>query len=123
MFVNPTELFVVLIFIVTQRFGLALFILYIIQVAIGNIIHRFKPKSSLRRRPAQNYFHVFLGIVIIGTSFYQVRTGYKDEYPPATGQGPLPNAADIIFYVWLVVSFCCDVWNIGCSDWALPFLQ
>lgn len=87
-----------------QRVGLALFILYLIQVLIGNIIHRYKPKSALRRRPAQNYFHVFLGIVIISTSFYQVRTGYKDEFP-ATGQEPLPKAADIIFYIWVVVSF------------------
>ena len=88
-----------------QRLGLALFILYIIQILIGNVIHRFKSKSALRRRPVQNYFHVFLGILIIGLSFYQVHTGYKDEYPDVTGQEPLPKAADIIFYVWVVVSF------------------
>ncbi|KAF9789870.1 CBD9-like protein [Thelephora terrestris] len=85
------------------RLGLALFVLYVIQVLLGNIIHRFKPKSSLRRRPAQNYFHVFLGIVIISASFFQVHTGYKDEFPLYTDQGPLPHAADIIFYVWVVL--------------------
>lgn len=72
---------------------------------LGNIIHRFKPKSALRRRPVQNYFHALLGIVIIGTSFFQVHSGYKDEFPEATGQEPLPKAVDIIFYVWAVVSF------------------
>lgn len=85
------------------RLGLALFVLYLIQVLLGNIIHRFKSKSALRRRPVQNYIHVVLGIFIIGLSFYQVHTGYEDEYPDATGQEPLPKAADIIFYVWLVL--------------------
>jgi len=85
------------------RVGLALFLLYIVQVLIGNIIHVFKPKSALRRRPIQNYFHAFLGIVIVAMSFYQVHTGYKDEYPDVTGLDPLPKAADIVFYVWAVL--------------------
>lgn len=85
------------------RLGLVLLILYVVQANIGNIIHRFKPKSALRRRPAQNYFHVFLGIIIIGASFYQVHTGYKDEFPEATGQDPLPKSVDIIFYVWTLL--------------------
>lgn len=87
-----------------QQLGLALFILYVVQVIIGNVIHRYKPKSAARRRPAQNYFHVFFGILIIGLSFYQVRSGYKDEWPNSTGQDPLPRAADIVFYVWVSVS-------------------
>lgn len=86
-----------------QQLGLALFILYIVQILIGNVIHLYKPKSALRRRPLQNYFHVFLGILIIGLSFYQVRTGYKIEYP--SGRDPLPKAADIVFYIWCAVSF------------------
>ena len=87
-----------------QRLGLVLFILYIIQVIIGNLIHFFKPKSALRRRPPQNYFHAVLGLVIIATSFYQVHTGYKEEYPEITGRDGLPKAADIVFYVWVAVS-------------------
>jgi len=85
------------------RFGLALFLLYIVQIIIGNIIHRYKPKSAARRRPFQNYFHVFLGILIIALAFYQVRTGYKDEWSLATGRDPLPKAADIVFYIWAVI--------------------
>ena len=81
-----------------------LFILYIIQVIIGNLIHIFKPKSALRRRPPQNYFHAVLGLVIISTAFYQVRTGYKEEYPEITGREGLPKAADIVFYIWAAVS-------------------
>ena len=52
----------------------------------------------------QNYFHVLLGIIIIIACFYQVRTGYKVEYPLATGRQPLPKAADIVFYIWVAVS-------------------
>jgi len=48
----------------------------------------------------QNYFHVFLGIVIVILSFCQVRSGYRTEYPMATGRDPLPRAADIVFYIW-----------------------
>jgi hypothetical protein len=92
----------------TQRAGLALFVLYVVQVLIGNIIHKYKPKSAARRRPMQNYFHVFLGIVIIALSFFQVRTGYNVEYPIATGRDPLPKATDIVFYIWVVVSFSVD---------------
>jgi len=90
---------------VTQRLGLAVFILYLVQVFIGTIIHKFKPKSAALRRPLQNYFHVVLGILIILLSFFQVRSGYKIEYPRATGRDPLPKAADIMFYVWAAVSF------------------
>jgi len=82
------------------RLGLAIFVLYVVQILIGTIIHKWKPKSAAGRRPLQNYFHVFLGIVIIIVSFYQVRTGYVVEYPRATGRDPLPKAADIIFYIW-----------------------
>lgn len=89
----------------TQRLGLAVFILYLVQVFIGTVIHKFKPKSAAIRRPLQNYFHVVLGILIIILSFVQVRSGYKVEYPQATGRLPLPKAADIVFYLWAAVSF------------------
>jgi len=84
------------------RLGLVLFILYTVQVLLGNIIHRFKPKSAALRRPVQNYIHVLLGIIIIIASFYQVHTGYKEEFPELTGRD-LPKAADIVFYVWIAV--------------------
>ena len=93
----------------TQRLGLVLFIFYVVQVIIGNLIHLFKPKSALRRRPPQNYFHAFFGILIIATAFYQVRTGYHEEWPEVTGRDPLPKAADIVYYVWIAVSYACDV--------------
>ena len=106
---HPTPLHV--ISTVIQRTGLALFILYVVQVIIGNVIHSFKPRSALRRRPPQNYFHAVLGIAIIATAFYQVRTGYKEEWPEFTGRDPLPKAADIVYYIWVVVSHL-TIWTL-----------
>lgn len=97
-----------------QQLGLALFILYILQVILGNVIHSFKPKSALLRRPVQNYFHGFLGITIIGIAFYQVRDGYKEEWPEVSGRAPLPKAADIVYYIWVVVSY---EFLIQCTCW------
>lgn len=48
-----------------QKMGLTLLILYVVQVVIGALIHFVKMPSFFRgRRPPQNYFHVFLGLVI-----------------------------------------------------------
>lgn len=41
-------------------------------------------------------------MLIIGLAFYQVRTGYSDVWMYATGRDPLPRAADIVWYVWVV---------------------
>lgn len=59
--------------------GVAIFALYFVQVALGAIIHFVKPKSFSvnRRRPAQNYLHAILGLLIIALSFYQVRFSMK----------------------------------------------
>lgn len=57
-----------------KKWGLALFILYWIQLGIGALIHFVKPVSGPRivRRPVQNYVHALLGLFILGASFYQV---------------------------------------------------
>ena len=53
----------------------------------------------------QNYFHAVLGLLIIALAFYQVRTGYKTEWPNTTGRGDVSNGIDIVWYIWVVVSF------------------
>ncbi|KZP30311.1 hypothetical protein FIBSPDRAFT_1038318 [Athelia psychrophila] len=72
-----------------NKLGVALFMLYFVQLLGGAVIHYFKPKNSMRR-PAQNYAHAFLGLLIIALAFWQVRTGYRREYPEwATGRVPM----------------------------------
>jgi len=85
-----------------KKCGVAIFILYFVQLTLGSIIHWLKPKGA-RRRPIQNYFHAVLGLLLVALALYQVRTGYKDEWPNQTGRGPLPNAANIVWYIWVVL--------------------
>ena len=49
-----------------QQMGLALLILYILQLTIGTIVHFFKfPTTFHGHRPPHSYFHVILGLAII----------------------------------------------------------
>ena len=85
-----------------KRGGIAIFALYFLQVVLGWVIHKWKPSKP--GRPPQNYFHAVLGLVIIGFSFYQVRNGFKEEWPRVTSREE-PKGAQIVLYVWLAV-FC-----------------
>ena len=57
-----------------KKWGVAIFVLYFAQIALGGIIHFFKIPALARKgvRAPQNYFHAIFGIFIIGISFYQV---------------------------------------------------
>ncbi|KAL0956936.1 hypothetical protein HGRIS_003038 [Hohenbuehelia grisea] len=94
-----------------KRWGIAIFSLYCFQVALGTFIHFVKPKQSYKardahpakRRPLQNYAHAIIGILIIAFALYQVRTGYRDEWPNTTGRGEVDNSINVIWYVWIVL--------------------
>lgn len=56
-----------------QKMGLALLILYCMQLTIGLFIHFIKiPTLGTGRRPMQNYFHALLGLAIIALAAEQV---------------------------------------------------
>ncbi|KAJ2931454.1 hypothetical protein H1R20_g5591, partial [Candolleomyces eurysporus] len=84
-----------------KRLGVVLFALYFLQVGIGAFIHWVKPRQP-RARPPQNYFHAILGLIIIALAFYQVRTGFRNEWPRATGRDDVPNGVNIVWYIWVV---------------------
>jgi membrane associated rhomboid family serine protease len=86
-----------------QRYGVAIFILYLLQCGLGAIIHWVKA-SDRTRRPLQNYFHAIFGLLIIALAFYQVHSGYKVEWTKATGRDELSNGVNIFFFIWLAVS-------------------
>ncbi|CAL1705877.1 unnamed protein product [Somion occarium] len=88
-----------------KRWGIAIFVLYFGQIALGTAIHYIKPRSFVvnKRRPLQNYFHAVLGLLIIALAFYQVRTGFMHEWPTTTGRSPVSNAANIVWYIWVVL--------------------
>ncbi|KAF9043771.1 hypothetical protein BDZ89DRAFT_1059221 [Hymenopellis radicata] len=85
-----------------KKWGVAIFVLYFVQCGLGAVIHWFKPKGSTGR-PPQNYLHAVIGLLLIGLAFYQVRSGYDDEWQEATGRNPLPNGVDIVFWIWVAI--------------------
>ncbi|KAK0455199.1 uncharacterized protein EV420DRAFT_588134 [Desarmillaria tabescens] len=88
-----------------KRWGVAIFVLYCVQCALGAFIHWVKPKRPWPAgRPLQNYLHAVLGLFIIALAFYQVRTGYKTEWPRTIGRSDISKGADIIWYIWVVVA-------------------
>ncbi|KAF9049708.1 hypothetical protein BJ165DRAFT_939693 [Panaeolus papilionaceus] len=83
-----------------KRWGIGIFSLYVVQCALGAVIH-FVKNPHRARRPPQNYIHAIFGLLTIALSFYQVYTGFNREWPAATGRGAAPEAVRIVFWVWL----------------------
>ncbi|KAF8823544.1 hypothetical protein HHX47_DHR10000120 [Lentinula edodes] len=70
-----------------QKMGLALLILYVLQLLLGLFTHFIKLRSPFGpgTRSPQNYFHVFLGLVILVLAAEQVHYGLYIEWAFATG--------------------------------------
>ncbi|KAF5385965.1 hypothetical protein D9615_002538 [Tricholomella constricta] len=83
-----------------KKLGVAIFVLYGIQLTLGAIIHWVKPRNTTRR-PVQNYFHAVLGLLIIALAMAQVHSGFTVEWSKTTGREPFPNSVNILFYVWI----------------------
>ena len=64
-----------------KKWGVAIFVLYFAQLALGALAHWVKPKSAKPgiRRPLHNYVHAIFGLFIIAISFYQVRCSWIDS--------------------------------------------
>jgi hypothetical protein len=95
-----------------EKIGLALLILYLVQLFIGTFIHFVKMPSLFHgHRPPQNYFHAILGLAILALAAYQVHYGLTIEWAYATGNlHPVPRSAIhawealiIIFWVLYVL--------------------
>ncbi|RDX48387.1 hypothetical protein OH76DRAFT_1404980 [Lentinus brumalis] len=67
---------------VHQICGVILFVLYIIQVALGTLIHVRRPKHG-RAHPPRNVVHVVLGLALFGLSIYETVNGIDRD--PAVG--------------------------------------
>ncbi|KAI0708956.1 hypothetical protein C8T65DRAFT_204721 [Cerioporus squamosus] len=91
---------------VHKRWGIAIFVLYLAQLALGATIHYYKPRAWAKgagRRPFQNYFHAAFGLLLIAFAMFQVRTGFRSEWPAQTGRGPISNGANVFWYVWIIL--------------------
>jgi len=90
-----------------KKIGLALLILYLVQLALGVLIHFLKTPSFMGgRRPPQNYLHAILGLVTIALAFYQVHYGIKTEWYEATlGDGTVVPESALHAWIALIVIF------------------
>ncbi|KAJ7773968.1 hypothetical protein B0H16DRAFT_1304278 [Mycena metata] len=69
-----------------QKAGLALFIMYLIQICLGAFIHWIKfPFRFPGGRHPQNYLHAILGLSIIGLASWQTHYGLWTEWALITG--------------------------------------
>ncbi|EKM52144.1 uncharacterized protein PHACADRAFT_262655 [Phanerochaete carnosa HHB-10118-sp] len=99
-----------------KKWGVALFFLYLVQLSLGAFIHFVKvPFLSLNGRSLQNYLHAGFGVFIIGAAFYQVRTGFRTEWPLYTGL-TVKNGANVAWIIWLVLVIAVYVSGL----WLLP---
>jgi len=65
-----------------QKIGLALLVLYVIQLVIGVLVHFFKFSTILRgHRAPHNYLHVIIGLAIFALAQYNVHYGLYTEWP------------------------------------------
>jgi len=78
-----------------QKMGLALIILYVLQLAIGVLVHFFKfPKLLRGHRAPHNYLHVIFGLAIFILAQYDVHYGLYIEWDNQTGGlHQVPNSA------------------------------
>ncbi|KAF9458222.1 hypothetical protein BDZ94DRAFT_1284930 [Collybia nuda] len=85
-----------------EKMGLTLLILYVIQLVFGMVIHFVKCPTLFRgHRPPQNYFHVFLGLVILVIAASQVHYGLYIEWDLALGGAHhVPDSAK---HAWLAL--------------------
>ncbi|KAL5495997.1 hypothetical protein ACEPAH_3229 [Sanghuangporus vaninii] len=89
-----------------KKIGLALLILYLVQIFLGTIIHSFKtPRFMGGQRPPQNYFHAILGLAIIALAAYQVHYGIVTEWYYSTGDGTIVPQKAMNAWIALTVIF------------------
>ncbi|KAJ6611601.1 hypothetical protein B0H10DRAFT_1882594 [Mycena sp. CBHHK59/15] len=97
-----------------KNWGTIIFALYFVQCGLGAVIHFFKPKNAYRR-PAQNYLHAVLGLVILALGMWQIHTGYDQEWPNYVGRGRFPDGVNSLWVMWcilLVISYAAGMWFI-----------
>jgi len=88
-----------------KKTGVVLFALYLFQCSLGAFIHYVKPKNfvTIVGRQPQNYFHAVFGLAIIALAMYQIRTGYRDEWPQYAQSGDVPKGVNVLWIVWCIV--------------------
>ncbi|KAJ8509441.1 hypothetical protein ONZ45_g8384 [Pleurotus djamor] len=91
-----------------KKTGLALLILYILQLTLGAVIHWYKPTVFFKGvRPPQNYLHAVLGLIILALAAYQVHYGLNTEWLLTGNFHAVPQSAKnaweaLIILFWIL---------------------
>jgi len=87
-----------------KKMGLAILILFCLQILGGIFIHSVKIPFMGGHRPPQNYFHAIMGLAIIAAAFWQVWYGITKEWVEGTGGVTLPpHSALVGWKAWAAV--------------------
>ncbi|KAJ7751516.1 hypothetical protein DFH07DRAFT_525863 [Mycena maculata] len=87
-----------------QKMGLALLVMYLLQVFLGAFIHWVKlPFRFPGGRPPQNYLHAVLGLAIVALASYQTHYGLWIEWGFVTGNAHPVNWRCRHFWLAIVV--------------------
>ncbi|KAJ6612558.1 hypothetical protein B0H10DRAFT_2052118 [Mycena sp. CBHHK59/15] len=91
-----------------QKVGLALLIMYLLQVALGTLVHWVKLPRLPGGRAPQNYLHILLGLGIVALATWQTHYGLWTEWAFATGNGHPVNWRCKHF--WLAITVV--IWSL-----------
>ncbi|KAJ6571448.1 hypothetical protein B0H19DRAFT_1255418 [Mycena capillaripes] len=92
-----------------QKVGLALLIMYLVQVFLGIFIHWVKfPFRFPGGRHPQNYLHAILGLAIVALASWQTHYGLWTEWAFVTGNSHPVNWRCKHFWLGIVIA----IWSI-----------
>ncbi|KAI0315873.1 hypothetical protein OF83DRAFT_1129912 [Amylostereum chailletii] len=89
-----------------KKVGLAMLVLYCVQLVLGVFIHAVKLPLPLRLfgRAPGNYVHIALGIALLALGTFQVHYGLYTEWAQSTGNlHPVPDAAKRAWLALIVI--------------------
>ncbi|KAJ6476893.1 hypothetical protein C8R45DRAFT_873205 [Mycena sanguinolenta] len=99
-----------------QKAGLALLVMYLIQVFLGSFIHWVKlPFRFPGGRHPQNYLHVILGLATVGLASWQTHYGLWTEWALITGNVHPVNWRCKHFWLGIVIA----IWSLYAIGLAL----
>ncbi|KII88742.1 hypothetical protein PLICRDRAFT_176291 [Plicaturopsis crispa FD-325 SS-3] len=86
-----------------QIIGLFLFLLYILQLAIGALAHRFRKAQPGSGWPYWNVVHVVLGVSIAAVAFFETRSGFTFAWKKGTSRPDLPGVVPALWTAWIII--------------------
>ncbi|KIK59658.1 hypothetical protein GYMLUDRAFT_244883 [Collybiopsis luxurians FD-317 M1] len=84
-----------------QICGIIVLVLYLLQLSLGRYIHARRGLPNRAAHAPSNILHVFLGLIVIGAGFFQVRSG-MEEWGEHTGRDA-SHWCHVLWRTWIIV--------------------